>query len=89
MRLGAVPVKWMRMLVMLIVPVRVHMVERFMNMLVVMPFSEMQPNARTHQQCGEAQRQRYGIAKEGDRNHRPDEGTDGEVGPSSRRSQMP
>ena len=49
MRLLAIPVEVMRMLVMGIVRVQVLVFEQFMRVLVLVPFTDVQPNAERHQ----------------------------------------
>lgn len=47
-RFGSIPSKIMLMLVMSIVPVCVSMAHRFMRMIVLMRFGQVQPDACTH-----------------------------------------
>ena len=49
MRLAAIPVEIMRMLMMLVMRVRMFMCHRFMRVLMLMVFCQMQPHAKRHE----------------------------------------
>jgi hypothetical protein len=49
-------------LMVLVVFVPVDMLQRLMNMLVLMPFREMQPDASSHEQAGGNKRERERLA---------------------------
>lgn len=61
MRLGYMTV--MMMLVMFVVHMPVFVRERFVKMFVLMPFGEMQPKPKSHQQRRESQFERQWLAE--------------------------
>ena len=52
MRLCSVPFEGMTVSVMLVMPVRVRMLERLVDVLVLMPFAHVKPHAQRHERHG-------------------------------------
>jgi hypothetical protein len=89
MRLAGRIVGPMDVLVMLVVHVRMDMLQRFMHVLVLVVLGQMQPHAQSHQHTGRAQLDRQRLLQKGQRRNRSEEGRRREVGPRTRRPEVP
>lgn len=79
----------MEMPVVLVVDVTVFVFQDLMLVFVLVPFGQMQPETATHQQSSQRQLKRRRFAENKDRDHRSDEGREGEVSPRSCSPQVP
>ena len=66
MRFAAIPFEFVYVLVMSIVAVPMRVLDYFVGMLVLVMFTEMQPNTEYHQCGSNAQLQGDRVAKKGD-----------------------
>lgn len=82
--LGTVPLKAMRMLVVLIVCMAMAVCEGIMLMLVRMMFHQMNPHPDGHQGGSEQEHQRDRLAQDQDRDNRAKKGRRGKIGASAR-----
>ena len=63
--------------------------ERLMEVFVLVPFGEVHPEADRHQDAGGGQLRTEPVAEHGQRHEGADKGRQREIGPGSRRAQMP
>lgn len=89
MRLNRRRVRRVLMLVMDVVRMAMFMLERFMQMLVVVRLGEVQIDANAHQQRRAHESEGRCLAKQRERKRCTDKGSRREVGAGARRSQMP
>lgn len=83
MGFSAVPRKIVRVLVMLVMPVRMVMMQRLMGVLVFVPLPQMQPDPQRHQRCGEPERHARRLRPNQERDQHAEQWSHGEVGPGS------
>ena len=72
-RFLAIPSKVMRMLVVLVMSVRMRVLQRFVGVFMVMPFTQMQPDTQAHQGTGQPKQGRCGFAQKQHSHRRPHE----------------
>ena len=87
-RLDAVPVGWVRMLVVLVMHMSVTVCERRVDMLVGMMFGQVQPDADGHAGGRDPENHPSALSKQRDGEDAADEGSRGKVGARARRSQV-
>ena len=63
MRFGAIPLECVGMLMVLVMAVRVHVQDGFVDMLVDVFFAQMQPQTERHERRGDAYLERERVAK--------------------------
>lgn len=88
LRLVAVPVAVPRALsegfvvgvtMVLVVQVFMLVLQRFVRVLVLMPFGQMKPHAQCHEGARDNESHAYQFAEQGNRNDRAEEGSDREI----------
>ena len=89
MRLASRHLRGMLMLVMDVMHVAMFMLERFVQMLVVVRIGEVQIDANAHQQRRGYESEGRCLAKQRERNGCPDKGSRREVGAGPCSSQVP
>jgi hypothetical protein len=88
MRLFAQPIRLVRVPMVRIVDVHVVVRQRFVQMLVIVPFVQMEPDAESHQGCGDPEQYRDGLPEERYRDRGPDEWGSREIGAGARAAEM-
>lgn len=83
MRISAVPRKIVRVVVMLVMPVRMAMIKRHMHVLVFVPLPQMQPDPECHQDCGRPERYAWSLRPNQERDQHPEQWGNGKVCSSS------
>ena len=73
-RLGALPFKVVRMLVMAVMRMAMGVCQRLVQVLVIMLFSQVQPDAQSHETTGQPERRRGGFAQQPQRQRSADKG---------------
>lgn len=77
------------MLMMLVVAVAMGMFHRLMDMLVIVPFRQMQIEARAHEDRRDDELSRHGFAEKADRQDRANERCRRKIGAGARRTEVP
>lgn len=88
MGLGAVPMRIMLVLMMLIVGMDVRVSERFVNMFVLVILGQVQPNTHCHTGCCDPERPARRLTVERDRQRASNEGRGREIGASTGGAQI-
>jgi hypothetical protein len=88
-RLGWRLIRTVDVLVMLVMHVRVLVLERLMNVLVLVSLGEVEPDAQAHECASDKEPQRHRLAEHWDCEERPDKGRGREIGAGSRCPQVP
>lgn len=78
----------MTMLVVVVMNVLVFMLDLFVAVLMLMPFREVEPEAKSHQDTRCAEPPRQFVSQQNDGQRRPDERSKGEIGPGPRCPEM-
>lgn len=81
-------VRPMYMLMMRVVAVAMLVFYRLVNVLMVVPLGEMQPQSSPHQAPGNNERDRWLFVQEKNGEHRTDKGRQREIGPRPRRAEV-
>lgn len=75
-------------LVVFVVDVTVVVRHRLVFVFMIVPLGQVQPNSDTHESRSQKEDRRGLVTEQGQRDHRPDEGSDREVRSCSRRAEI-
>ena len=89
MRFGAVPLEIVRVPMVVVMPMRMDVVDGVVQMLVLVDFGHMQPDANGHQPRRNAELQCDGVTTHEDCQRRAEERSDREIRAGPGRSELP